>query len=363
MVLLNLIVLQLLLYLVADATYEGFSSHHYAQYKLNSGSKKGNDRFNIVYIKSPKASSSTVGGIVRRIAAHHNMSGVHSEKWIAEEPGVWANHGALSDLVKTKRVKQLPVFLMSFVRDPFSRCVSAYYHFQVTRAKDDTARKVAQDPSKVVAHLKSKECLNVQTNYLRPKATSDSSSPDGNTKSAKKGVSTAVQPILHAYDFLGSTEMFDESVVALAYTLDLSLCDVLFLKSKDSRAAGALDGLGFKFVPVPEYSQLNSAIRTFGRSQQFLSANRYDYELLHAAERKLRRRMASTAGFNSTLAAFRELNAVAASKCSPKKNSETCYWNDNGCGYPCLDQLCLQNINYTVPMSLVNFNSVSAATT
>ena len=43
---------------------------------------------NIVFVKVQKCASSTMGGIVRRIAAHHNLSGVReSHTWIEREPG------------------------------------------------------------------------------------------------------------------------------------------------------------------------------------------------------------------------------------------------------------------------------------
>jgi len=36
-----------------------------------------------------KCASSTTGGVVRRIAAHNNLSGVHDKSWIGPELGIY----------------------------------------------------------------------------------------------------------------------------------------------------------------------------------------------------------------------------------------------------------------------------------
>jgi len=54
------------------------------------------ESMNVVYVKVPKSASSTAGGVTRRTAAHHDLSGVFTKRdWIADmgEPGIWADHG------------------------------------------------------------------------------------------------------------------------------------------------------------------------------------------------------------------------------------------------------------------------------
>ena len=64
--------------------------------RLNSNShNRGHANYfrgNLVYVKIPKAASSTTAGIARRVAAKSDLGGARDDAWIASEPGVWANH-------------------------------------------------------------------------------------------------------------------------------------------------------------------------------------------------------------------------------------------------------------------------------
>ena len=65
-----------------------------------------------------KVGGSTVGGVVRRVAAHHNIHGYNSSKWTTQEPMVWAQHGFLSRVEPEIANLTLPVFLLTFLRNP-----------------------------------------------------------------------------------------------------------------------------------------------------------------------------------------------------------------------------------------------------
>ena len=59
---------------------------------------------NVVYIKMFKSASSTTGGVVRRIGAHHGLSGYRESDWIRREPGLWASHGGHGGLKSAESV-------------------------------------------------------------------------------------------------------------------------------------------------------------------------------------------------------------------------------------------------------------------
>ena len=119
--------------------------------------------FNLVCIKIPKSASSTTCGIARRIAASTHISGAFDGgRWISKEPGLWANHASLAHLYPLMGTLRMRVFLFTFVREPSARCLSEYYHFDVSR------KSASQSAAAKVAALSM--CQNNMHNYTRREA-------------------------------------------------------------------------------------------------------------------------------------------------------------------------------------------------
>lgn len=266
----------------------------------------------LVYIKVTKCASSTTGGVVRRIAAHHELSGAHLTTWATPEPGIWANHGHLySKWTDLGRLRQRAV-LVTFVRLPASRCLSEYYHFKETRrgASNEARRKVAA----------LKGCKDYVTNYVSP-----------------PGTWSARQLVEDVYSFVGVVERYDESMVLLASLLRVPLSHVLYLKAKNSNGGGA-DDLGVAFVPHPPLEQEPREVSAYAASADFNHSNRRDYELHAVANAALDRRWrANRAELDASLARFQGMRARAVELCGEHEDA-ACYYNDNGCAYQCLDR-------------------------
>ena len=181
---------------------------------------------NILYIKVHKCASSTSGGVARRIAARHHLSGVDSRTSSSRavkrpEPAVAANHGELSRKWKAMKKLQMRSFLWTMIRLPVSRCMSFYY-FQSRDRKSKASRRTM--PGKV-QYLR-QYCNNYVFNYLTSK---DSDTPQSLVGGAR-GVGV--------YGFIGLAERYDESMVMLSFLLRIPLADVLYLKSKESTMKG-----------------------------------------------------------------------------------------------------------------------------
>ena len=64
--------------------------------------------------------------MTRRIAAYHNLSGVHEQTWPdGKHPGIWANHRAAM-LLPLRGLRQ-DVVLWTTIRLPAPRCLSQFY--------------------------------------------------------------------------------------------------------------------------------------------------------------------------------------------------------------------------------------------
>ena len=228
---------------------------------------------NILYIKVHKCASSTAGGVARRIAALHHISGVDSTTLSSRaikgpEPAVAANHGNLSRKWNAMKKLHMRSFLWTMIRLPVSRCMSFYY-FQLRDLKSKESRR--NMPGKV-QYLR-QSCNNYVFNYLISK---DSDTPQSLVGSALVG---------GVYGFIGLAERYDESMVMLSYLLRIPLSDVLYLKSKESTMKG--------LVKHPSMAEEALAVRSFAVSAAFNRSNAKDYALHAAASKELDRRWRS----------------------------------------------------------------------
>lgn len=271
----------------------------------------------LVFVKMHKVGGSTVGGVVRRLGEQFGLSGTRDRKWISSQPGVWANHATYSSLRK-KISKLRHSFVIGWVRNPVERCLSAFYHFKVSR------KGIEPTDEAIIRHAR--ECKDEASRYL-------------GTKRDK----SAEQVAAH-YDFIGMTERFEDSMLLLRHRLGpllgrIRLGDLLYLKSKDSNAGpGAKDDLGVVFVPRKPYAKQSPRVRAYFDSAEFMENNANDWDLWRAVNVTLNqgRELLS----DETRAEFHTMLTAAASRCREFiQEKRDCFWNDNGCGISCLDSV------------------------
>jgi len=280
-------------------------------------------RTNIVYIKVPKSASSTTGGVMRRIAAKHGLSGYNTSKWIQKEPGVWANHGTLVDPKKAPnegllRKLKLPSFHVTVLREPAVRCLSAFYHFKVSRGD-----KTPSAENKIAALSK---CRDAQYHYIK----------------LRQNMST--DAVLDYYHHVGAVERYNEAMVAIATMLRLPLTDVLYVASKNS-SENRRDPRGYLMATHTQLADEEPEVVAFANGP-FRKFNTLDYALWEAAVAQADR-SAQDVAFAGRLRQYTEMQDLVYDRCAIRVNSENksisslvkCYWNDNGCNYDCIDRL------------------------
>lgn len=165
---------------------------------------------NLIFLKIPKTGSSTMSGVARRIASHHGLSGYEDSSWITREPGVWANHANFRHVYRgMQQTLKLPAFVFTNVREPAARCLSNFYHVEVS------INGVPDSAESKIKFLNSSQCISFQYNYMR-----------------REQRKMSVKDVLASYDFVGVLEQAEESMVVLADILNVSLTDVLFISAK-----------------------------------------------------------------------------------------------------------------------------------
>jgi hypothetical protein len=278
---------------------------------------------NLLYIKIQKTGSSTFGGVMRRIAAKHGISGVDQAYHCNDnknEPILCANHGQSPTVTDQfySYPRKLPVARLSMVRDPVQRALSAYYHLEVTR------KAAKADDADIIKYLDQVEG-DFEVKYL-----------------GLDGTNLTEDILLHDYTLVGTTERMNESVLVLKYVLGLpSICDLFFVNSKVS-SSGGVDDLGFEFVEDVPLERQSTEVQAFARSPEFVQKMEPDMTL-HASANNALDSLIDGIGreaFGRELRRFERLLDEAANKCSDEKDMKECYWNDNGCAYKCLDSVC-----------------------
>jgi hypothetical protein len=247
---------------------------------------------NYVYVKVPKAASSTTGGIIRHIAAvSSNASGTRDDHWIEDEPGVWANHRKYKGLRDAIQALTMPTVLIGSLRDPFERAMSEFFYFECSRSRAHNASDDA------ILRYVSSITPNFQTHYLG--LMDPERSP--------------------TYQALIVVERYDESLFLLAQDLGLPWNAVLYVHSKDNSENAC-----------HHPQTLTPRVRQY-RDEVFRPENGRDYDLWRRTVKDIDHRIARHRP------KFREFQALVnrtIARCP--FDWKDCYWNDNGCSIQCI---------------------------
>ena len=210
----------------------------------------GTLKVNMYYIKVPKCASSTAAGVARNIGHTHLLNGARKrvafkrhayKKHIKKTEDSCGNESAVEDVRYYVYANHAPYdsvarhvkwcrqsFLWTVVREPSSVIMSAYYYFGLERGllnKDGS--------NDVKAQLKGIGAGNSDfgatiSNYIslhswpRPPGKAGADVP----------LDVHIAETMAEFDFIGVAERFDESMVVLAYLLNIPLEEVLHVNSK-----------------------------------------------------------------------------------------------------------------------------------
>jgi Sulfotransferase family len=292
-------------------------------------------RTGLVFIKTFKTGSSTASGISLRIARNAaRRQGKAFEICKSRHDHAWAG-----SLVGQNRVKP-ESFLWTIVRDPTSRVLSQFFHFHVSRHKNNSTDASA------IAYIQDTFASMSQQYYMNQLS----------TVTHVVGKSDPVQTansILEEYDFVAVTERFDESAVVLAMLLNIPIADVLYLTAKGNGgfddAGGKGGALGCTYI-TPSF--LSEGMKEYFRSDEWQERVHWDHVFYQAANRSLDLTIESLGRdkVEKNLAKYRHAKDRANEVCLPKTtfpcsakgelNRETdCLWKDSACGSDCLDEI------------------------
>jgi hypothetical protein len=302
----------------------------------------------LIFVKNPKAASSTGAGINMRIA--HNAA-VAKKKIAAAAAAAAAGNITTTHTTDTDSCAQFSkhggwfrkkkhTLLWTNVRDPAKRSLSQFFHFQVSRrGQEPTTRNM-------LPHLRAQKGFQVA--YM----TTGKHNKNKNTNSTTlQFIQIIKKEIVNAFDFIALVERMDESLVVMKLLFDLDDKDMIVLSAKSS---GGYDDGKFerkcffiqKAFTTPEVDEY----LTTG-----FKVDNADYLLYAAANRSLdltidalgRKRVEEHVRKHRVLQKLAEDKCLtqAVFPCSANGARQThlsaldCYGEDHGCGYRCVDRI------------------------
>ena len=313
----------------------------------------------LMLVKVPKAASSTMAGVVLRLGSRYNcnMDKIH-----------WAHQKAYVEYAKRDVNQSL---LLLSVRDPGSQLISHVYWSRVSQLPESKR--------------------NTSDEWLL-RQVMDFNSPQGTFRRGQGGMTTQyastipinyrsfwsretrdiqnhdrlveiVRKMLLSYDFILLVERMDESLVALALLLGVSIGDVLVTSSKVSAARGERRGTYDKVYVYAEQFQMclpmvpsfsPPKVKEYIKSDLFRS-QAYGDLLLHSAVNQSLDLTIERLGqkrFQTALKEYRYWKAQEQTLCASRVEfpcshsgkvqhevaAKNCYIRDLGCGFHCIGE-------------------------
>ena len=320
----------------------------------------------LLLVKNPKSASSTSAGAILRIAHRNNCTAVQYDHRLAHE-------------AYTDRYRPLS-YLFTTVREPADRAVSRIF-FQYSRAKNPAPL----DDATIIHKLKtftdkyqgaiSAGQGGFQLQYLSPTEITPWSfwpNPENNEEDRYSNpvddhvtnVSELIKQVrrtMEFYDFILVQERMDESLVAMSILMGIDIGDVILTGSSKVAGSSYIYKAQRKTCKRLVKSYRSPAVKSYLNSSAFIGQNYGDYILHRAAHYSLDRTIEETIGrerFDAALARYRKLQTLGTEICAPyahfpcsgegikqlELSKESCYAEDLGCGYKCIDKF-LQNIS------------------
>ncbi|GKY94389.1 hypothetical protein MPSEU_000404900 [Mayamaea pseudoterrestris] len=286
-------------------------------------------------VKVPKSASSTVAGMMLRLGRAFNCS----VSW---------QHGSARE--KLSNVTAKPLILLAPIRMPETRALSHVYFHKVTfhaAPSQANARSKTPGDSFVKTQLEQMPA-NFITDYTRINNDIELATDMGELQ-------TVVQDIINTYDFLFVVERMDESLIVLAWILNVPVTTLLTFSSKQGDSWYLVGGANRPKCVRLVKPVLTPAVRSRLESPQWRRRNFADLLLYAAANNSLDETIDAIGRdiVAKRVEQLQEYKARLQSSCANtthfpcsdagqpqlELSRVACIERDFGCGYKCIEDL------------------------
>ena len=332
---------------------------------------------NIVFVKTIKTGGSTLGGILRSIGCRRGYEDVTNglalseegferqsknpisvnDRWRLEDGtchmhSFFGNHSKRRALEKNNVLSNRPhTFVITAIRNHTTRCLSAAV-FLALRPKllsglvalnynssmDETWKDIPESigdwkregEENFSKYIHGDDCKDFHYDYL------------------KLGEETmSIDDIVSSYDLIVVTERMNESLIVLMHMWNLTMADMIYVSSKDSRHFALYD----HFNISTKLEKQDAEIKAFMEGELFLQRNKKDIELYTAVNARLDSLIEKIQDFDTLLSRFTAALHAAEESCLPQTvfsdendggTAFDCVWRDGGCFQACIQDLVQQ---------------------
>ena len=337
-----------------------FQPHYATPYSWCTHEYNSEKPTGLLYVKTPKAASSTTSGVALRIA--HRSASRNVPKQIQKLKPCDAHVEHIPDYKVGKKYGHRDVeksFLFTSIRDPAKRAVSRIFFGDVSKdghePTDENMLRWLQNTDSqkgsVSPGMGGFQLAYLSLDPVEPGLAWSNDKPTA-VKNSKR-VHEYVRQVIQDYDFMIVVERYDESLVAMQLQLGLDVGDILYLTSKHAGDYWYQRGKRKCVSLRPTF--VSPVVAKHLSSEEWYTKNYGDYLLYEAANQSLDLTIdhIGRSRFEDALRKFQELKNHADVTCASKaifpcdvdghaqtkKARSSCYRKDWGCGYPCLDEL------------------------
>ena len=224
----------------------------------------------------------------------------------------WDHAMARRRFAHRRRDKSL---LWTLVRHPTSRLLSLFHHFYVSRGLCNATVECFVEQ---ILHRYKPRHTNYYFQAVSMRPLLSRPQPGQPKEERRMNATDLLHGILDDYDFVGVTERFDESIVAVSLLWKVPLADVLYLSAK---RGGSYDGGGggCHLLPSTTMTTRSPEWQAVLQSPEFQAMTAWDAVVYDLANRSLDQTIDETIGrpyFESVLAQFRHALKVAQDECA-----------------------------------------------
>mmetsp|Transcript_41990 Transcript_41990/g.98377 ORF Transcript_41990/g.98377 Transcript_41990/m.98377 type:complete len:555 (-) Transcript_41990:2458-4122(-) len=309
----------------------------------------------LLYVKTPKAASSTIAGVVMRISSRHGSS---MRQCREKHDHIRGSMYAVRDRSQS--------FLLTSLRDPTARAISRVFFTRISahgnKPSDNNIIRYLNDDRDPQRGTVGPGTGGFQMFYLSTAVIEKWI--HYNKQNEEMVVYPAllrayVKNIVDSYDFIVVVERMDESLVALQLLMGLDPTDILYANAKTAGSYTYHKKSLRKKCYLVQKSIISDTVRAYLDGTSWIARNYGDFILHAAADASLDATIESLGRhqFEEALKNYQELKARADKMCSPfikfpcslngtlqdDLARENCYEKDAGCGYPCFDRLVMSH--------------------
>ena len=256
----------------------------------------------------------------------------------------FGNHMQFREVERTILPRRPEAEMITVIRKPNSLCLSAAYFFGVRRSEylQPWFRKPKMKglPTEEVVEklvfdfINTRDVCRTNQQFQYIQSTRQSQEITNESDPRKD-----VENVMRMYSFIAITERFDESLIVLAHKWNITLADIVYIKSKERPIYEVNLIEGFEDAIVSSsFRDQSDRVQALLQSDTFKKRKAHDIMLYEEANKRLDEYIKRIPDIDVLLERFSRAQEALREDCSTEireGDGNNCLWRDGGCAIRC----------------------------